>query len=159
MQELAPFHTAIRRCTRVAGWPSVDAYYAGSSSARRIPEVKIPLLCIQALDDPIAPKEVWLPCGRCFACCSAHWRHVVAPTAHAVCDPDAVAAHTMLACPLPQAIPYAACEANPNCVLATTPCGGHLGWVSGPGAPFDHPWTGEGAAENALGRQICGSKG
>lgn len=78
------------------GWPSVEAYYHGSSSALRIPKVTIPLLCIQALDDPIAPKE---------------------------------------------AIPYDACQANPNCVLVTTACGGHLGWVSGPGAPFSHPWT------------------
>ncbi|WIA42853.1 hypothetical protein OEZ86_008779 [Tetradesmus obliquus] len=37
------------------GWPDVDAYYAGSSSSTRIPGVTIPLLCIQAADDPIAP--------------------------------------------------------------------------------------------------------
>ncbi|KAL4433399.1 hypothetical protein ABPG77_010252 [Micractinium sp. CCAP 211/92] len=44
--------------TRVAfGWPSVDAYYAGSSSSLSIPDVRIPLLIIQAEDDPIAPKE------------------------------------------------------------------------------------------------------
>ena len=42
--------------TRVSfGWPSVDHYYAGSSSAQRIGGVKVPLLCLQALDDPIAP--------------------------------------------------------------------------------------------------------
>lgn len=74
----------------------MDAYYAGSSSARRIPKVQIPLLCIQALDDPIAPAE---------------------------------------------AIPCDDIQANPNCVLAVTPCGGHLGWASGPGAPFNHPWS------------------
>lgn len=79
-----------------AGWPSVDVYYAQSSSSLSIPNVKIPLLCIQALDDPIAPKE---------------------------------------------AIPYAELAANTDCVLVVTPCGGHLGWVSGPGAPFGHPWT------------------
>ncbi len=82
--------------TLCAGWPGVDAYYAGSSSAKRIPDVSVPLLCVQALDDPIAPAE---------------------------------------------AIPYAALEANPRCVLAATPCGGHLGWASGPGAPFGAPWT------------------
>lgn len=44
--------------TRVSfGWPSVDHYYAGSSSARRIGGVRAPLLCLQALDDPIAPAE------------------------------------------------------------------------------------------------------
>lgn len=31
-----------------ADWPSVDAYYYGSSSSHSIPNVKIPLLCIQA---------------------------------------------------------------------------------------------------------------
>jgi hypothetical protein len=35
----------------------VDAYYAGSSSAKRIPDVAIPLLCIQAANDPIAPAD------------------------------------------------------------------------------------------------------
>ncbi|KAG2432353.1 hypothetical protein HYH02_012927 [Chlamydomonas schloesseri] len=39
------------------GWPSVDAYYAGSSSALSVPHLPVPTLCIQALDDPIAPKE------------------------------------------------------------------------------------------------------
>ena len=42
--------------TRVSfGFPSVDAYYAASGSAARIPSVAIPLLCLQAEDDPIAP--------------------------------------------------------------------------------------------------------
>lgn len=44
-------------CSLVAGWPSVDAYYAGSSSSLSIPKVAVPLLCLSALDDPIAPKE------------------------------------------------------------------------------------------------------
>lgn len=39
------------------GWPSVDDYYAGSSSAKRLGAVAVPLLCIQAADDPIAPAE------------------------------------------------------------------------------------------------------
>lgn len=39
------------------GWPTVDAYYQGSSSADSIPNVRVPLLVIQAEDDPIAPKE------------------------------------------------------------------------------------------------------
>lgn len=42
--------------TRVSfGFPSVDAYYAASGSAARVPGVAIPLLCLQAEDDPIAP--------------------------------------------------------------------------------------------------------
>jgi predicted alpha/beta-fold hydrolase len=74
----------------------VDAYYAGSSSAKRIPNVAVPLLCIQAANDPIAPAA---------------------------------------------AIPCDAIKTNPNCVLAVTPAGGHLGWAAGPGAPWGHPWT------------------
>lgn len=44
--------------TRIAfDWPSVDAYYEGSSSSLVVPDIRIPLLVIQAEDDPIAPKE------------------------------------------------------------------------------------------------------
>eukprot|EP01026_Neomeris_dumetosa_P083785 TRINITY_DN9762_c0_g1_i10.p2 TRINITY_DN9762_c0_g1~~TRINITY_DN9762_c0_g1_i10.p2 ORF type:complete len:241 (+),score=23.99 TRINITY_DN9762_c0_g1_i10:47-724(+) len=49
------FDEAITR--RVFGWKSVDHYYAGSSSCDRIKKVRIPLLCIQAADDPIAIEE------------------------------------------------------------------------------------------------------
>ncbi len=35
-----------------------------------------------------------------------------------------------------KAIPRQAMQDNPNCILVVTPCGGHLGWVSGPGAPL-----------------------
>jgi predicted alpha/beta-fold hydrolase len=42
--------------TRISfGWGSVDEYYAGSSSSSSVPDVKVPLLVIQAEDDPIAP--------------------------------------------------------------------------------------------------------
>ncbi|GJP54053.1 hypothetical protein CLOM_g13169 [Closterium sp. NIES-68] len=44
--------------TRVSfGYPSVDAYYYDASSCRSIPNVRLPLLCVQALDDPIAPAD------------------------------------------------------------------------------------------------------
>jgi len=44
--------------TRISfGWPSVDEYYAKSSSSLSIPHVKIPLLIVQAEDDPIAPAH------------------------------------------------------------------------------------------------------
>ncbi|CAG9467412.1 unnamed protein product [Pedinophyceae sp. YPF-701] len=89
--------------TRVSfGWPSVDAYYAGSGSHLAIPDVSIPLLCIQARDDPIAPEE---------------------------------------------AIPYDAIDRNPNCVLAVTPHGGHLGWVTTEGGLTGAPWTDNAVAE------------
>ncbi|KAK9862037.1 hypothetical protein WJX84_009827 [Apatococcus fuscideae] len=43
--------------TRVSfNWPDVDAYYRGSCSSDSIPDVTIPLLCIQADNDPIAPE-------------------------------------------------------------------------------------------------------
>jgi predicted alpha/beta-fold hydrolase len=54
-------HVFFAAAAGAADWEDVDAYYAGSSSAKRIPAVRIPLLCIQALDDPIAPAEA-IPC-------------------------------------------------------------------------------------------------
>lgn len=39
------------------GWPSVSEYYRLSSSARSVPGVRCPLLCVQAADDPIAPEH------------------------------------------------------------------------------------------------------
>ena len=38
--------TAASACC-LAGWPDVDAYYQGSGSCWMVPEVTIPLLCIQ----------------------------------------------------------------------------------------------------------------
>jgi hypothetical protein len=35
----------------------VDDYYAGSCSADRIPDIKVPVLCVQADNDPIAPSH------------------------------------------------------------------------------------------------------
>lgn len=44
--------------TRVSfGFKSVDDYYFNSSSSHSIPNVQIPLLCIQAANDPIAPSR------------------------------------------------------------------------------------------------------
>lgn len=37
------------------------------------------------------------------------------------------------------AIPYRALAENPNCILVTTPGGGHLGWAAGGGGPFGEP--------------------
>ena len=48
------FHPSLETHT---GFPSVDAYYAGSSSSLSIPSVTIPLLCVQAANDPISPQE------------------------------------------------------------------------------------------------------
>ena len=45
--------------TRVSfDWPNVDAYYQGSGSARQIPNVAIPLLCIQVGNLPLAWKSI-----------------------------------------------------------------------------------------------------
>ncbi|KAG0171069.1 hypothetical protein DFQ28_010557 [Apophysomyces sp. BC1034] len=45
-------------CTRkLRDYDSVDAYYRDASSHRYIASVRVPLLCMNALDDPIAPAE------------------------------------------------------------------------------------------------------
>ncbi|EOA23252.1 hypothetical protein CARUB_v10017300mg, partial [Capsella rubella] len=44
--------------TRVSfGFKSVDEYYSKSSSSKSVKQVRIPLLCIQAANDPIAPER------------------------------------------------------------------------------------------------------
>ena len=58
--------TAVLRCTtleaideeitrKVFGFPDVAAYYRDASSDQRLPDVRVPLLLVSALDDPIAP--------------------------------------------------------------------------------------------------------
>eukprot|EP00276_Gloeochaete_wittrockiana_P009635 CAMPEP_0184644368 /NCGR_PEP_ID=MMETSP0308-20130426/1092_1 /TAXON_ID=38269 /ORGANISM="Gloeochaete witrockiana, Strain SAG 46.84" /LENGTH=369 /DNA_ID=CAMNT_0027072853 /DNA_START=1468 /DNA_END=2577 /DNA_ORIENTATION=- len=69
------FDDAITRKT--FGWDSVDAYYAGSSSSLSIPLIRIPTLCINALDDPIAPKEA-IP----YAACKENKRVILATTTY-----------------------------------------------------------------------------
>ncbi|KAI8074177.1 Alpha/Beta hydrolase protein [Gongronella butleri] len=49
---LRDFDDAFTR--RMFDYPSVDAYYKDASSTQRICNVKVPLLCLNALDDPIA---------------------------------------------------------------------------------------------------------
>mmetsp|Transcript_35862 Transcript_35862/g.91647 ORF Transcript_35862/g.91647 Transcript_35862/m.91647 type:complete len:652 (-) Transcript_35862:188-2143(-) len=88
--------------TKSFEWDSVDEYYAGSSSADRVPDIKIPVLCVQADNDPIAPRE---------------------------------------------AIPFNALLSNCNCILVTTPFGGHLGWTAGPSGVLGEPWTDKGVLE------------
>ena len=41
------------------------------------------------------------------------------------------------------AIPYTALADNPNCILVTTPGGGHLGWAAGSGGPFGESREGD----------------
>jgi predicted alpha/beta-fold hydrolase len=55
------FDEAVTRVT--FGFPSVDAYYDASSSRLKIGDVRVPLLVVQAKDDPIAvhsavPRDV-----------------------------------------------------------------------------------------------------
>ena len=49
------FDEAITRVT--FGFPSVDAYYEYSGSKNRIADVRVPLMAVQALDDPIAVAD------------------------------------------------------------------------------------------------------
>jgi len=40
---------------KIFDYPSVDAYYADSSSGQRLGDVEIPMLLVSAMDDPLAP--------------------------------------------------------------------------------------------------------
>ena len=46
---------------RQYGYPSVDAYYAAASSDQRIPQIRTPLLLLNAYDDPIVPGRSIVP--------------------------------------------------------------------------------------------------
>jgi hypothetical protein len=47
------------------GWPSVDAYYEGSSSSDVVHSVTVPLLIVQA-------SMLWVKCSARYAGCAAH---------------------------------------------------------------------------------------
>ncbi|OZJ05117.1 hypothetical protein BZG36_01388 [Bifiguratus adelaidae] len=48
------------RCTRIAfGYDTVNDYYRDASSSRFLKHVRVPLLCLNACDDPISPAECW----------------------------------------------------------------------------------------------------
>lgn len=58
------------------------------------------------------------------------------------------------------AVPHEEIKSNPNCLLVTTPTGGHLGWTAGENGPFQEPWTDKGVLEyfNAT-VKLVGAKG
>uniref|UniRef100_J3LFB3 AB hydrolase-1 domain-containing protein n=2 Tax=Oryza brachyantha TaxID=4533 RepID=J3LFB3_ORYBR len=116
--------------TRVSfGFKSVDDYYSNSSSSDSIKNVSIPLLCIQADNDPIAPSR-GIPREDIKVVITwstmPNWR-VIFLFPHCQ-EPKIVKNPTKI-------------KANPNCLLIVTPQGGHLGWVAGEDAPFGCPWT------------------
>ena len=63
-----------------ADWPSVDAYYYGSSSSHSIPNVKIPLLCIQASQCVCVGYGQLLMACRMPICCLQEWTCVLVCT-------------------------------------------------------------------------------
>ena len=77
--------------------------------------------------------------------CSAIASQFAIPSVIQSCD-TCMTQHTLVVCASWQAandpiapakaIPRQAMKDNPDCILVVTPCGGHLGWVSGPGAPL-----------------------
>ncbi|RKP26823.1 Alpha/Beta hydrolase protein [Syncephalis pseudoplumigaleata] len=65
------------------GYDTVDDYYRDASSSRWITRVRVPLLCLNACDDPVTSIE---------------------------------------------GAPYDEIRINPFVIIATTSCGGHIGW-------------------------------
>lgn len=116
----------------------------------------IPLLCLQALDDPIAPKEAIPYEVRCAVSVALHTKSCgcALSDAQTVCLMSVCVMHpvngctSLVLCKHISQITHShshvqALSENPNCVLATTPCGGHLGWVSGSDGPLEAPWSNE----------------
>ncbi|CAG8535134.1 10757_t:CDS:2 [Scutellospora calospora] len=75
-----------RLTSKCFGFETVDHYYRDASSYFYITKVRVPLLCLNAEDDPIVPVDC---------------------------------------------LPFDEIIYNPNCILATTRYGGHLGWFTG----------------------------
>lgn len=93
-----------------------------------------------------SPSRSSVPCPLSLAQGVGVGHHAIVWNAYASCMP--LAAHpppSLQALDDPiapaDAIPYEALAANAKCVLATTPTGGHLGWVAGRGAPWGAPWS------------------
>ena len=108
---------------------------AASSSSLSVPDVAIPLLCIQVRYFCLLGKPQMLTTSDMHNAAVEHdlpWhaatlnQRVAMAACQAEDDPIAPA----------HAIPYAALEANPNCTLVVTPGGGHLGWGAGPNGPL-----------------------
>ena len=64
---------------RQYGYDSVDAYYAAASSDQRLPQIRTPLLLLNAYDDPIVPG---LSLERAIAAARANPDIVFALTSH-----------------------------------------------------------------------------
>jgi hypothetical protein len=83
-----PVHeVALRLPLAAAGWKTVDAYYQGSSSSDLVPNINIPLLCLQvscrapccdlvfcmsALADILPCSLMFAGAGRSHRACSGH---------------------------------------------------------------------------------------
>ncbi|CAG8678366.1 2057_t:CDS:2, partial [Racocetra persica] len=83
-QSIREFDTHVT--SKCFGFDTVDHYYRDASSYFYVTKVRVPLLCLNAEDDPIVP---------------------------------------------PECLPFDEIIYNPNCILATTYYGGHLGWFTG----------------------------
>lgn len=46
---------------RVHGFKTVEEFYDSCSCLSRIPNIKIPMIFINALDDPLIPEPLWRP--------------------------------------------------------------------------------------------------
>lgn len=111
----------------LVGWPSVDAYYEGSSSSLSLPHIRLPLLCVQVRGP--APEHLHTaPSQRSHAglaaasvTASSHESSVPASSSQGKCRLKA--AHWRVQAgddPIApyEGIPFEALEANEHCILS-----------------------------------------
>ena len=85
---------------------TADEYYVGASSLNVLHNIRRPVLCFNALDDPIVPSELTKPVMTVMGL-----RDFIAPKIGITVEKKG--------------------RGNPNIFLALTPQGGHLGWWTG----------------------------
>lgn len=101
------------------GYKSCVDYYQDASPCNKLPQMAVPVLCLNAADDPFSPKHGEKPvdkpistclCERCLLVLSRSPHYFLCVSA---------------------AFPVALAQRSPNVALLVTSHGGHIGFLEG----------------------------